>query len=282
MDMANAAPGTPASETVIAREVVAAIGAHAAAVTPGVIRLETSVGGLLTGLGRSARYRIAGITPAPVTGTSAAVSNGQASLQIEIAVSGDRQAAGTAAAVQRSVSRAVTAGTGLLVTGVRVVILDIALDGPKAGRQAPGPLAEQAFRADADAWRQAPAGASRAGDAGDLTESSGMPGHSRAEVCAAVLRAVRSVPGIQPASPLRPERARWMPWDPASLAVGLDGSCLEVQLAASRLPLPPLLDQAAAAIRQATARTPWGARPHRLVITALDASALAVPVAANP
>jgi hypothetical protein len=73
-----------------------------------------------------------------------------------------------------------------------------------------------------------------------------------------------------------------MPWDPAGLAVGLADGGLDVQLAASRLPLPPLLDQAAAAIRQATARTAWGALPHRLVITALDAGALAEPVAANP
>ena len=280
--MGTAASGRPASETVIAREVVAAIGAHAGAVTPGVIRLETSVGGLLTGLGRSARYRIAGITPAPVTGASATVSSGQASLQIEIAVAADRPAAETAAAVQRSVARAVTAGTGLRVTGVRVVILDIVLDRRKAGRRPPERPAEWASWADGGAWREELAAADRASGAGGSAGTSGGPGDSRAEVCAAVLRAVRSVPGLQPASPVRPERARWMPWDPAGLAVGLDDGGLEVQLAASRLPLPPLLDQAAAAIRQATARTAWGARPHRLVIAALDAGALAVPVAANP
>lgn len=280
--MGTAASGRPASETVIAREVVAAIGAHAGAVTPGVIRLETSFGGLLTGLGRSARYRIAGITPAPVTGASATVSSGQASLQIEIAVAADRPAAETAAAVQRSVARAVTAGTGLRVTGVRVVILDIVLDRRKAGRRPPERPAERASWADGGAWREELAAADRASGAGGSAGTSGGPGDSRAEVCAAVLRAVRSVPGLQPASPVRPERARWMPWDPAGLAVGLDDGGLEVQLAASRLPLPPLLDQAAAAIRQATARTAWGARPHRLVIAALDAGALAVPVAANP
>jgi hypothetical protein len=44
----------------------------------------------------------------------------------------------------------------------------------------------------------------------------------------------------------------------AVLAVGLDDSRLEVQLAATRLPLTPLLEQAAVAVRQATKRTPLG------------------------
>jgi hypothetical protein len=68
-------------------------------------------------------------------------------------------------------------------------------------------------------------------------------GDSRGEVGAVVLSAVRSVPGLRPASPVRPERARWMPFEPAVLAVGLDDSRLEVQLAATRLPLTPLLEQ---------------------------------------
>jgi hypothetical protein len=65
-----------------------------------------------------------------------------------------------------------------------------------------------------------------------------------------------------------------MHWDPAALAVELGPGQLEVHLAATRLPLPVLLEQAAAAIRLATAPTAWGLLPHRLVVAALDAAAL--------
>ena len=256
--VASARP--PVTETVIAREVVAAIGAHAAAATPGVVRLETSVGGLLAVLGRSARGRIAGITPYPVYGTTATVTGDKATVRVEVAVSGERRTADTAAAVQRSVARAVTAATGLTVAGVTVAILDVALNAP-AGLTAeaawgPGPLetAEPELVA--------------------TPEGPGDPDSTRGAAIAAVLGAIRSVPGLRPASLVRPERARWMPWDPAVLAVGLDEERLEVQLAATRLPLPPLIGQAATAVRAATAATRWGRQPHRLVVAAVDASAL--------
>ena len=75
----------PLTETVIAPEVVAAIAAHAASTTPGVVRLEASVSGLLAGLGRSALQRFAGITPAATTGTTATVSGQAARLRVEVA-----------------------------------------------------------------------------------------------------------------------------------------------------------------------------------------------------
>lgn len=261
---------TPALETVISREVVAAIGAHAAASTPGVVRLEAGVGELLAGLRRSARHRVTGITPAPVTGTSATVSAGLARLRVEIAASGDQPVAVTAAAVQRSVARAVTAATGLLVTGVNVAILDV---GPGRGA---GGLRQSWRPAEPVAGTGARAPGAPAGEAPPAVTPE-LPGGSRAQVCAAVVRAVRSVPGLRPASPVRPQRAGWVPWDPAVLAVSLDDGRLQVQLTATRLPLPFLLERAAAAIRAVTARTPWGALPHRLVVTTLDAGAFTAP-----
>jgi uncharacterized alkaline shock family protein YloU len=272
----------PAWETVIAREVVAAIGAHAAAATPGVVRLETSVGGLVTSLGRSAWHRIAGITPAPVTGTSATVAGTEARLRVEVAVSGDRPAAATAAAVQRSVARSVTAGTGLCVAGVSVAILDIVPAGQwRALRELPVPLPAAPLTGEPEPADLRPASEpSAAGDPSAAGEP-GAAGGSRAAACAAIVAAVRSVPGLRPASPVGLARARWIPWDPAHLAVGLDGSHLEVQLAATRLPLPALLEQAAAAISEAAKPTRWGGLPCRLVVTALDAGALSDPVTAD-
>jgi uncharacterized alkaline shock family protein YloU len=263
----------PAWETVIAREVVAAIGAHAAAATPGVVRLETSVGGLVTDLGRSAWHRIAGITPAPVTGTSATVAGTQARLRMQIAVSGDRPAVQTAAAVQRSVARSVTAGTGLCVAGVSVAILDIVPAGQWRGlRELPVPLPAAPLAGEPQPADLRPA--SEPGPPGGPRPAGG----SRSAACAAIVAAVRSVPGLRPASPVGLARAQWIPWDPAQLAVSLDGSHLEVQLAATRLPLPALLEQAAAAISEAAKPTRWGGLPCRLVVTALDAGALSDPV----
>jgi uncharacterized alkaline shock family protein YloU len=260
-------PRTPGAagvspQIVIAGEVIAAIGAHAAAGTPGVVRLESSLGGLLTGLGRTARRRVAGINPAPVTGTSATMAGEHVLMRVEIAVAGDRQAAATAADVQRSVARAVTANTGLPVAGVTVVILDVDLRPAAAGCRV--------LTADPAGERQATLPPSP--PVPPVAPAAGAE-RSRAQVCDAVLAAVRAVPGLRPASPVWPERARWMPWDPGVLAVGLDDGRLEVQLAATRLPLPPLLDQAAAAIRDATAATRWAELPHRLVVAALDAAA---------
>ena len=265
------ASGLELTEVVIAGEVVAAVGAHAAAATPGVVRLEDSLGKLVTGLGRSARQRIAGITPAPVTGTSVVVSGTTVRLRVEVAVSGSDPAVATAGAVQRSVARAVARATGLTVAGVDVTILDVSLGRHHGGEWSrPGPAASP---------EPGPAG-SAAGDLpfgpGTGSEPAGRPG-SRSQACALVLEAVRSVPGLRPASPVppvRPEHARWMHWDPAALAVELGPGQLEVHLAATRLPLPALLEQAAAAVRVATAPTAWGPLPHRLVVAALDATAL--------
>lgn len=278
--MGSRAPAWPDCETAIAREVVAVIGAHAAAATPGVVRLESSVGGMVTSLGRSARQRIAGITPAPLTGTSATLTGSLARLRVAVAVSGDRPAVQTAAAVQRSVAQAVTAATGLRVDGVSVAILDIVPAGQWRGpREGAVPPAAPALAGEpALAAERALAGEWRAG--AGLAEADGIPrpaGGSRSEACAAIVAAVRSVPGLRPASPVGLERSWWMPWDPALLAVSLDGTHLEVLLAATRLPLPPLLERAAAAIREAAKPTRWGALPGRLVVTALDAGALSAP-----
>jgi uncharacterized alkaline shock family protein YloU len=255
----------PQAEIVISPQVIAAIGAHAAATTPGVTRLETSVTGLLADLGRAARHRIAGISPAPVTGTTGTMAGGQPVIRVEIAVSGDEPAVRTAAAVQRSVTSAVTAGTGLTVAGVTIAILDIDLDtGPGgASPQRPGP-ADGTVGQDR---QESPPG----------TNVPSGPVGSRAEVAAAVLAGIRAVPGLRPASLVRPDRARWMPWDPAILAVGLTDSHVSVQLAATRLPLPPLLELAADAVCEATRRTAWAGLPCRLAVTALDAGAFGSP-----
>jgi hypothetical protein len=152
-----------------------------------------------------------------------------------------------------------------------VTILDVSLNGRlgAAARPAAVPGAVPADTVPADTVPADTVPAEAAALDAPAAGSARRPG-SRAQVCAAVLDAVRSVPGLRPASPVRPvrpEHARWMHWDPAALAVELAPAQLEVHLAATRLPLPVLLEQAAAT-------TAWGLLPHRLVVSALDAGAL--------
>lgn len=252
-------------ETVVAADAVAAVAAYAAATTPGVVRLEAGVSGLLGDLTRSTWQRVAGIRPAPVTGTTVALDAGGAvRAHLDIAVDGHRQAAATASAVRRSVARAVNANTGLPVAAVIVSILDVDLAAP-AG--AGTPLAPSEPVDPTPPWATPEAEPTAAG--------SRSPGayRPRAQLCDAVLAAARTVDGLRPAAPVLTQRRGWLPWDPGTLAVDVDDDRITVRLAATRLPLPPLLDQVAAGIREATADTRWAQVPHRLVVVALDVRA---------
>ncbi|ANN16182.1 hypothetical protein SD37_11380 [Amycolatopsis orientalis] len=132
--MTREQPSAPAGqlvETVITPPVVAAVAAHAAAKVPGVARLEPGLRGLAGSLTRIARQRIKGLEPAPTEGVRAFVDHDPPDVRVEIdlSVSGLDQAAATAQAVQRAVSRAVTEATGLVPSAVSVSILDIEIRG---------------------------------------------------------------------------------------------------------------------------------------------------------
>ena len=132
--MTREQPSAPAGqlvETVIAPPVIAAVAAHAAAKVPGVARLEPGLRGLAGSLTRIARQRIKGLEPAPTEGVRAFVEHDPPDVRVEIdlSVSGLDQAAATAQAVQRAVSRAVTEATGLVPSAVSVSILDIEIRG---------------------------------------------------------------------------------------------------------------------------------------------------------
>ncbi|MFC3455506.1 Asp23/Gls24 family envelope stress response protein [Amycolatopsis speibonae] len=125
------APARQLAETVISPPVIAAVAAHAAAKVPGVVRLEPGLRGLAGSLTRIARQRIKGLDPAPTEGVRAFVEHDPPDVRVEIdlSVSGLDQAAATAQAVQRAVSRAVTEATGLTPSAVSVTILDIEIRG---------------------------------------------------------------------------------------------------------------------------------------------------------
>ncbi|RSM60746.1 hypothetical protein DL991_39790 [Amycolatopsis sp. WAC 01375] len=123
------APARQLTETVISPPVIAAVAAHAAAKVPGVVRLEPGLRGLAGSLTRIARQRIKGLEPAPTEGVRAVVDQDDVRVEIDLSLSGLDQAAATAQAVQRAVSRAVTEATGLTPSAVSVSILDIEIRG---------------------------------------------------------------------------------------------------------------------------------------------------------
>ena len=116
---------TVETEFVIADAVVASVAARAAAMTPGVVRLEPGLKGLVTAWSRAARQRWKGLDPAPAEGVRVRTAGGVVSVQVDIVTSAADQAAVVGQAVQRGVSRAVATETGLVVASVSVSILDI-------------------------------------------------------------------------------------------------------------------------------------------------------------
>jgi hypothetical protein len=87
-----------------------------------------------------------------------------------------------------------------------------------------------------------------------------------AEAVEKIVGVLHEVDGLRPATP---ESA----WLPSSTAVGVSAERIEIRLVATRLPLPPLLDRAAEAVRSVLAGTEWENARLRLVVTDLDGAA---------
>lgn len=110
---------------VVADPVIASVAARAALTTPGVVRLEPGVRGLVTSWTRAARQRWKGLDPAPADGVRVRTADGRLTVQIDLVTTAADQAAAVGRAVQRSVARFVAEQTGLVVDEVWVSILDI-------------------------------------------------------------------------------------------------------------------------------------------------------------
>ncbi|WP_410666929.1 Asp23/Gls24 family envelope stress response protein [Amycolatopsis sp. cmx-4-68] len=113
------------AEYVIADPVVAGVAARAAITTPGVVRLEPGLRGLVTAWTRAARQRWKGLDPAPADGVRVRTTDGRVRVEIDLVTAAADQAAAVGRAVQRAVGRSVTEQTGLVVDEVSVSILDI-------------------------------------------------------------------------------------------------------------------------------------------------------------
>ncbi|MBF6351603.1 MULTISPECIES: Asp23/Gls24 family envelope stress response protein [Nocardia] len=118
---------TAARATVIvAAPVIAAVAAHAAANTPGVVRLEPGVRGLLDTVVRTGRQRWTGTEPAPAGGIRIRQTGAGLVVSADITIAAGRPAAEIGCAVQRRITEAVREHTGQQVDRVCVCIIDIA------------------------------------------------------------------------------------------------------------------------------------------------------------
>lgn len=96
---------------------------------------------------------------------------------------------------------------------------------------------------------------------------------SAADVRLAVLAALSTVDGLRPSTPSAVPVAALAPWDWDSLAVDVGTDVVRVQVVATALPLPALLDEANAAIRPALATTGRERARLEIVVTDVDRSA---------
>ncbi|WP_405162565.1 Asp23/Gls24 family envelope stress response protein [Nocardia sp. NBC_01499] len=114
------------SEVRIEAPVIAAVAAQAACATPGVVRLEPGVRGLVSSLVRVGKQRLTSADPAPAEGVRVRrTASGALSVQVDVVISAERAAAVIGHAVQQEVSRVVFEQTGQTVDEVSVTILDI-------------------------------------------------------------------------------------------------------------------------------------------------------------
>lgn len=97
-------------------------------------------------------------------------------------------------------------------------------------------------------------------------------GVAQGEIADRVAAAVGAVDGVSLLVPLRAQAIRWAGSDSAmAVSVGREG--IEVRMVAHRLPLPPLLDEVAAAVQDELIGAGRPLTPLRLVVVELTAQA---------
>ncbi|MFE6858661.1 Asp23/Gls24 family envelope stress response protein [Nocardia sp. NPDC057668] len=104
--------------------VVAAVAAHAARTTPGVLRLEPGARGLVSSVLRASRPTNAALARSDGVRVRRN-SLGALSVHVDVAISAEPAAAVTGQAVQQRVGRLVREQTGQRVDEITVLILDI-------------------------------------------------------------------------------------------------------------------------------------------------------------
>ena len=114
------------SEQDIVTEIrVAAAAAQAARATPGVVRLQPNLWGLVRRFSQQVWERVTGKPYPDVAGVEVQLDDESATIELTLVTDGRHPAASIAAAAQRAVVEAVTTQTGLAVTSVAVHVCEI-------------------------------------------------------------------------------------------------------------------------------------------------------------
>ncbi len=121
-----------AVEVVLAESVVAAVAAHTARRTPGVLRVETGLGGLVQRLAVRARHEVRADSddedrPADTGGVDVELVGDEADVHVFLAVQAGFPVTACAHEVQRRVVEALVTDVGLRQVRVAVSVLDVAL-----------------------------------------------------------------------------------------------------------------------------------------------------------
>ncbi|GAA1715918.1 hypothetical protein [Fodinicola feengrottensis] len=96
---------------------------------------------------------------------------------------------------------------------------------------------------------------------------------ARTDLTDHLLAALASLPGLRPATP--PVNASFGRWSLETLAIDVDEKSVRIRLVATALPLPPLLAHATAVLEPVLAASSYAQAQLRLIVTDLDAAALA-------
>lgn len=109
---------------------VAVAAAQAARATPGVVRLQPGVWGLVRRLAQQAWERATGQPYPDLGGVEVQLNDQTTTIELTLVTDGRNQAGSVVTAVQRSVIDAVTAQTGLAVHSVTVHVCEIDINRP--------------------------------------------------------------------------------------------------------------------------------------------------------
>jgi hypothetical protein len=88
-----------------------------------------------------------------------------------------------------------------------------------------------------------------------------------------IVAAIEAVEGLRPAVPAAVPTAGWLPEAGKRLAVDLSPEIVDIRVVASALPLPPLLNELAAAVGALLTGREWSGTRVRVTVVELDAEA---------
>ncbi|WP_306357291.1 MULTISPECIES: hypothetical protein [unclassified Nocardia] len=94
-----------------------------------------------------------------------------------------------------------------------------------------------------------------------------------AELLEAIVEAIEATDGLRPVAPFGLDAVTWLPRGGRAYAVDLTKEVVEIRVAATALPLRPLVERLSTAVRALLRDTAWAEAAIRVVVAELDAAA---------